>query len=295
MEQRTRQWRGLTFGALVLALLAFGAPGVADVGDSVLQGRINTVDQRTILRGSNPGDAMLRVVNNAADGSGVEIRTGGGPPLVVDSDEKVVNLNADKLDGKSIHALMKRLKYDADKNNVVDDAEALGGLAANEYVRADGTFGCAGSSFVPISSTTEHEVSGSMLYRTSGATRFRCSVNAPDGVTITNVAFSVRDDDATNGVTNCEMWRTDMTSSIGSESNMAAAASTSGTPGEVVLSDNTIVSPVVNNSTHTYFVQCALNGTNALVGLYGAVIDYTSTAADAAPAPAIVSATPSDE
>ncbi len=90
--------------ALVVAalLVVVSAPVIADVGDPVLQGRFNQVDRKTTLAGSVSGDAMLKVANLAADGTGLNIQVErGNPPMKVNTQKKVKKLNADRLDGLS--------------------------------------------------------------------------------------------------------------------------------------------------------------------------------------------------
>ncbi|MCP3973991.1 MAG: hypothetical protein GY720_05805 [bacterium] len=89
-------------GSVVLAVAMATLPVVADVGDSVLQGRINRVDRKTVLRGSAPNAPMLKIVNTAPDGIGIRVLVADGQaPLSVNSDALVRNLNADLIDGMS--------------------------------------------------------------------------------------------------------------------------------------------------------------------------------------------------
>jgi trimeric autotransporter adhesin len=112
-------------GALTATLLtttaAFAGSGVGGV---LNLGQVNTVDAQTTLTGNPGGSPELKVVNNgsaaavrgetnSADSNGagvVGVNNGGGaglkaivsagaPPLVVNSSVRVLNLNADLLDG----------------------------------------------------------------------------------------------------------------------------------------------------------------------------------------------------
>jgi len=88
---------GVVVGVLILAAI----PVAADVGDSVLQGRANSVDKRTTLRGESSG-ATLRLVNKKPGAAGMAIAVAeGSPPLKVNSRVRVDDLNADYLDGKT--------------------------------------------------------------------------------------------------------------------------------------------------------------------------------------------------
>lgn len=54
-QNRSLSWKSVIVGIAVGTLLVASAPVIADVGDAVLQGRVNTVNQRTTIRGSPPG------------------------------------------------------------------------------------------------------------------------------------------------------------------------------------------------------------------------------------------------
>ena len=100
-------WVGRTastvFGlALVLALL-FGVATMAlagtGVGDTFNLGKQNTVNKISSLIGS-ASSAMLKIDNNGS-GPALALQVEPGhAPMTVNSDSKVANLNADKVDGK---------------------------------------------------------------------------------------------------------------------------------------------------------------------------------------------------
>jgi hypothetical protein len=98
--------KGLVVGAIAggMMLVASAAFAGTGIGAVLNLGATNTVNARTLLQGTTRGQ-QLRVVNNAATGAGV---TGIGihtapnePPLAVDSKTRVINLNADLLDGQT--------------------------------------------------------------------------------------------------------------------------------------------------------------------------------------------------
>ncbi len=96
------KWRSALVGLTVGVLLAGTLPVVAGVGDAVLQGRSNTVNKRTIIRGKSGSAATLRLINESPAGPGLAIKvTPGTPPMRVNSKGHVANLNADLLDGRS--------------------------------------------------------------------------------------------------------------------------------------------------------------------------------------------------
>jgi hypothetical protein len=179
---------------------------------------------------------------------------------------------------------------EADYAAMAGDADMLDGLDSSAFVAAgttvDGTFACAGTAHVPFNDTTTYDWVGSLLYRTGGSDLFRCSAHLPDGAIVTSVDWSVLDETASD--VSCAMWRTNMVTGIGSETNMAAASST-GTPGEVQITDSSVASATIDNANHAYFTQCSLNGTASDMGLYGVTIAYTdnpnATTADATGGP----------
>jgi hypothetical protein len=91
--------------AVILALL-FGVTSIAFAGngDAWLLGRNNTASNTTRLAGGAGVDgAMLRITNNNGgtnDTALALVVQSGEPPMRVNSSEKVVNLNADEVDGR---------------------------------------------------------------------------------------------------------------------------------------------------------------------------------------------------
>ena len=139
-----------------------------------------------------------------------------------------------------------------------------------------GYFSCAGTAWESVLEGTLFETSGSLKYRTGGTTPaiFRCSAQLPHGATVQAVRFTVKDSDAIHDVT-CSLWRTDMTTTIGTDPPEMATVETTGTPGAVQLSDTSVTEAVVNNARYSYFLQCDEMGSNANAGIYGANIEYT--------------------
>jgi hypothetical protein len=138
-----------------------------------------------------------------------------------------------------------------------------------------GYFSCAGTAWESVLEGTIFQTSNSLKYRTGGTTPavFRCGVQLPHGATITAARFSVKDSDATD--VTCSLWRTDMVTDIGSDNPSMASATTTGTPGNVQISDTSVTNAMVDNGQYSYFVQCDDLGSTASVGIYGANIEYT--------------------
>jgi hypothetical protein len=107
-------------------------------------------------------------------------------------------------------------------------------------------------------------------------TLFLCSVNIPDGARVSEVSFSLKDAHAAQD-DQCSMWRTDLTTVIGNSGRpMAYGVMTTGTPGDVRLTDTTIEFPVIDNSRFAYILSCFV-GNDGETGLYGAVVTYRVT------------------
>lgn len=95
------KWRSLTIGLIVGALVVASVPVVAGVGDAVIQGRTNRVNQRTTIK-SSADTPTLRLINSSDSGAGLSLVVQPGvAPLRVNSSRRVENLNADLLDGKT--------------------------------------------------------------------------------------------------------------------------------------------------------------------------------------------------
>jgi len=138
-----------------------------------------------------------------------------------------------------------------------------------------GYFSCAGTAWESVLEGVTFETSGSLKYRTGGPATaiFRCSAQLPHGATVQAVRFTVKDSDATD--VTCSLWRTDMTTSIGTDPPEMAITATTGTPGDTQISDTSVTDAVINNARYSYFLQCDDMGSTANAGVYGANIEYT--------------------
>ncbi len=208
-----------------------------------------------------------------------------GPALVISMVALTVVLGGTAVaattsgDTKADTKLIKKLAPSLTAGN----AKALGGLPASAYVQKAATltghWSCAGTAFENAFGADGYSVSGSEKYPTGGHALFRCSVDLPDGATVTGVSFGVQDDSVDDA--SCELWRTNTATSIGDETLMAATSS-SGTPGATKITSTSISAPVIDNANYTYFVQCDISGSDTTMGLYGANIAYTVSAQHAA-------------
>jgi hypothetical protein len=162
----------------------------------------------------------------------------------------------------------------------VSNANRLDGWDSTQFVRkADSStrhFSCAGTAFENAFGWNDYAVQDSLKFGVGAfpPTLFRCSVDIPDGATVTEVSFAVKDTHPSQDV-QCSMWRRNLTA-FGESPPMAYDVMTSGTPGDVRISDTTIQQPVIDNGKFSYSVQCWV-GNDSATGLYGAVVTYTVT------------------
>ena len=71
----------------------------------------------------------------------------------------------------------------------------------------------------------------------------------------------------------------DATSTSGStrRSPSAEGVTTTGSPGDVRITDTTIERPVIDNDTFSYFLECGVSNSPD-AGLFGAIVTYRVTA-----------------
>lgn len=146
MKTTAKFVKGIALGAVVSALTlvstsAFAGSGIGGVFNL---GKANSVDKTTTLQGSTNGQ-QLRVVNSStgADAAGIGIKTDAmRPPLAVNSQVKVANLDADLLDGLDSNAFQQRVT-----------GTCFGSGTAISSIGATGAVTCSRSAQFPI-----HEV-----------------------------------------------------------------------------------------------------------------------------------------
>jgi hypothetical protein len=128
--------KGVALGAAVAGLVLTATSAVAGtgVGGLLNLGEKNSVNAGTTLTGKVAG-SQLQVTNAStkSGATGIGIRVAAGrPPLAVNSDAEVANLNADLLDGHGASAFLSA------KGTAVNSAE-LGGNPPSAYLSASGT------------------------------------------------------------------------------------------------------------------------------------------------------------
>jgi hypothetical protein len=121
-------------GGLFVALLLSAVPVGAAVGDVIRAGQTTSANQTTNLKGKAEFQ-NLKITNTRAVGVAARfVVKPGNPPFHVSSGVTVPKLNADRVDGVHAAGLLKKKDYDVDKNLVVDDAEAVGGVALSNIL-----------------------------------------------------------------------------------------------------------------------------------------------------------------
>ncbi len=94
--------------SLLALFISLGTVGYAANGGNFLLGLVNSATQRTYL-GANRDGTALQVANTASGASATALTLSvatGHPPMKVNSTTKVLNLNADFLDGSSSAAFV---------------------------------------------------------------------------------------------------------------------------------------------------------------------------------------------
>jgi hypothetical protein len=164
----------------------------------------------------------------------------------------------------------------------VPNANRLDGLDSSQLVRKSDSFtrhfACAGTAWENSMSAVGYSLEGSLKHSDgSFHALFFCSPNLPDGATVTEVSYSVKDSHESYNV-ECSMWRKNMKTQIGGGVAMTGEVVTSGTPGDVRISERTINFPVIDNARFSYLLACWV-GADSAIGLYGAIVTYTVSGA----------------
>jgi len=146
---------GVVLGAVVSAVVS-GGVALATTQNFVLGGP-NVVDAPSSVSNANGGtvnavDAALVTLENLSTGSGATALSlnvpNGKPPLVVNSDAKVVKLNADRLDGKDSSGFLGATAKAVD-SDLLDGKDSTAFLPANgKAINADLLDGADSGDFV---------------------------------------------------------------------------------------------------------------------------------------------------
>ena len=93
--------RALLAAALGGLLLLGTLPVSANAGDPIFLGAFNTAQRSKTTIWANSNQWALRVKQARVGSAALKLETAGGPPMIVNSQAKVTNLNVDLLDGYS--------------------------------------------------------------------------------------------------------------------------------------------------------------------------------------------------
>jgi hypothetical protein len=193
---RTRFLKGVLLVAIVSAATVVSTAALAGtgIGGVFNLGSTNSTNASTVLQGSTAGQ-QLRVVNNAATGTGVTgigIHTAANePPLAVNSTARVSNLNADLLDGQTSAAFV------AGGGRIVSARVEQAIPSANAVVLTVPSFGtieasCStGFGMMWRNGTNPSTPLDVWLFEQGGITRFTTQATAG---TATPLAIDVKDD-----------------------------------------------------------------------------------------------------
>lgn len=175
-----------------------------------------------------------------------------------------------------------------------DKLEVIGNVkipAANDYLYATSkakVISIPAASFLPENSGAYGRamITGNVYVPdgTAGSVAYlEAGVNLPDGATVTSVEAYVVDDDPTYNVSLVQLWRNDGSTftSYGNVVNMAQTAGTTGSnPNIQILTDNTISSPLIDNSLYTYYLRFGGFQANPNIRIVKVLISYTINKAD---------------
>lgn len=152
--------------------------------------------------------------------------------------------------------------------------------AVTSYTR---TASCSGLSFFPLDTADGYGSFNNLRYRaniTGSDGSFECDPGLPDGAVVTRVQFTVRDAYSSGNVSACELVRSGLSPAAAASTQvLAGPLGTSGNPGVVRLNDASIHFATVHNASYAYRVQCTIEGSDLGLGIYGANVVYTISAA----------------
>jgi hypothetical protein len=143
---------------------------------------------------------------------------------------------------------------------------------------------CAGREFYPADTRDEGVYDGSLreIGAKNGDGWFECDPGLPNGAVVTQVQFTLQDTLALGEVTGCSLVRNGLGPTTAATIDvLATVASTGGaaTPGTVRRTDTTISSATIDTRNHAYWLQCQITTNIAGLGIYGANVVYTISAA----------------
>lgn len=173
---------------------------------------------------------------------------------------------------------------------VAAQVPATGSSATTQQVRSAS---CHGLDFTPMDSETTYSYKGLMRIRTflgnetSGTGYFGCDPGLPSRAVVTQVQFTLWDDDPSGSVRYCGLFRSGLSVAKAKSYDEVAQVPDTGekaVPGAVRLSDTTIKHGTIDNGNFVYWLQCQITSDtppfNEGIGIFGADILYTISAAN---------------
>ena len=149
---------------------------------------------------------------------------------------------------------------------------------------------CQGLNFHAIDDRTLYAYNGGMRVRweAGGSGYFQCDPDLPNRATVTKVQFTVRDFHQDVEVRYCALYRSGLTvATAPAPVDIMAEVPTTGMdamPGDVRLTDTSILNPTINNTRYGYALQCQINfrglSEGGPSGIYGANVVYTIDSAN---------------
>jgi hypothetical protein len=166
-------------------------------------------------------------------------------------------------------------------------SSVLAGLAGPDAVTAATTQSrsesCNAFGFVPVDSTTGSDYFNAKRIRagTAGSGFFICNLALPARAVVTKVQFSIWDGSGSSEVKYCGLYRSGLDSTSFDTIQELAAVPATGiaqAPGFARLTDTTIQNSTIDNTNHSYWLQCNLGQYGQSLGIFGASVTYTITA-----------------
>jgi hypothetical protein len=144
---------------------------------------------------------------------------------------------------------------------------------------------CHAFDFTPLDTATGSDFASTKRYRTGtqGSGFFVCNPGVPNRAVVTKVQFSVWDGSGSSQVSFCGLYRSGLAESSSETVQELAAFPATGiaeAPGFARLTDTSIQNATVNTNNYAYWLQCDLEQAGQSLGLYGADVFYTITAAN---------------
>ncbi|MCB2224040.1 MAG: hypothetical protein KQH83_07690 [Actinobacteria bacterium] len=233
---------GIVAGALLAAAVITPPLARAGDGDTFLLGKKNVALHLTKLVAKNgflvKSTRGVPLTIEAPDGQ---------PPLAVDSAARVMNLNADLLDGAD-------------------------GAA---YMAVTSPLAIAAAEFQPVWPDRDVAGEGHMWVTQTDSARLTAPVRLPDGATITRMTVNCIDDTAVAGLV-VELRRDELASSDGGATIAhAQTRDADDAPSMQTIEDDGITEgrEVVDNGTYAYYLLVAIDGGG--LKLFDAAIEFT--------------------